>query len=67
MKIVFYFVSICLLLSLGVALAPQEKRVCADFHSQEEAQKLFNENPAKYKNLDWNKNGFPCETYEYKK
>lgn len=67
MKIIFILSLAMMLISLGTVISPREKRICADFHSQLDAQMAFNKDPIKYKHLDGDKNGVPCETYQYKK
>lgn len=34
---------------------------CRDFHTRQDAQRAFNSNPIKYKNLDSNHNDIACD------
>ncbi len=67
MKPIIFFSLIFLAVALGAVIAPKEKRVCADFSSQAEAQEAFKKDYIKYRGLDGNLNYIACEYYQYKK
>ncbi len=66
MKSIIFLSLLFLAVALGVAIAPKDKRLCADFSSQAEAQEAFDLDYITYHRLDGNDNYVACEYYQYK-
>lgn len=63
--VVFFFLIIGSIVTLALFQKDKafaKKVNCSSFETQKEAQKMFNSNRNKYKNLDANNDGVACES-----